>query len=275
MIFFEPSAQFQAALREAIRTMTQNGLSIWESNPGRFENIAGRPFSTYLPALAVDLQTPAFEHLLSVTRQTFGAIPGDSSLDQLELARFFFFQRLQGAVPCLDWEHPRRVARIAVAMGAEIGFSTGKLLDLYWGALFHDVGKLFTETLGNQLDRQGCYLPVVLAFIRTHAALGELFMDCVTPLFPLGKICAGQHQESIDGSGYPLGLCREQISTEGRLVNLADYYDATVTRTNWSMERVRDEEVDFYRQAGYTEDAELRVFLSVIAQYHSAWYPAN
>jgi len=267
--------QFQAALSEAIQCTTQCGLDLLAANPGRFANLAGQPFTRYLPNLALDLQTPAFQQLLSLTHQTFGGLPEPSGVESLELARFTFWHSIQAANDQLDWTHPLRVARNAVSIGSEMDWSHNRLLDLYWGALFHDVGKLFIEELEDRLTTQGYDQSIILALIRTHAAFGGLFMATMQPLFPLGALCAAQHQESVDGSGYPAGLTYKQISKEGIIVNLADGYDATVTRKDWSAEQVCREEQAFYRQAGYPDAPELCAFLAVILQYHAIWYPIS
>ena len=266
---------FQKALRQAIHSITEEGIAFVTGHPERFPNTTGKPFATYLPALARDLQTSDFQSLLGVTRQMFAGQPENCSPESLELARLRIFQILQDASTFTDWSHPARVARIAVAMGVELGWPQERLLHLYWGALLHDVGKIFVEELAYKLNKLGFDdSSIIFPIVRTHAELGGMFIQTAQFLFPCGGLCASQHQESMDGSGYPVGLSYPQIAKEGIITNLADGYDATVTRTGWSAAQVRQVEQEFYRTAGYPNAPELLALLSVIDQYHTLWYSA-
>ena len=188
-------ANFQKALRQAIHSITKKGIALSEGQPERFANISGRPFATYIPALAFDLQTTDFHTLLSITRQMFEGQAENCSLESLELARFNMFQTLQEAGDFTDWKHPIRVARIAVAIGSELGWPQDRLLNLYWGALLHDVGKIFVEELASQLNILGFDdSSIIFPFVRTHAVLGGIFINSAHFLFPSGELCASQHQ---------------------------------------------------------------------------------
>jgi HD-GYP domain-containing protein (c-di-GMP phosphodiesterase class II) len=266
---------FQAALSEARASTTQAGLALWAAQPERFAQLNGQRLASYLPALGQDLLTPAFERLLGLTRQTFGEPAALLEGESRELARFAFWQTLQRASAQLDWTHPQRAARTAALMAAELGWTPAEQLELYWGTLFHDVGKVFIEDLEARLDAQGCPGSTVLAFVRTHAAFGGLFMRTVTELFPLGAQCAGGHQESVDGSGYPAGLGYAQNPKAAILANLADGYDACVTRAGWSAQRVCQEEEAFFARAGLAGAPELGAFVKVVQRYHDSWYPVH
>jgi hypothetical protein len=264
-------ARLRWALREAIDSITGRGVALFAQNPDRLAGVPEKPFTAYLPALADDLQTPAFDHLLRVTRDWLGEkLSPSPTLAELELLRLQFWLIVQEASPVVDWSHPQRTARNAVAIAAELGWSAAAQVDLYWGALLHDVGKLFVEELAGCLAGQE--RQVILACIRVHAALGGLFMATAQPLFRLGFACAAQHQESIDGTGYPLGLTYAQISSAGVITGLADSYDAVVTRTGWTVEMVIREEQEIHRKAGYPDAPEWKAFFAVVQQYHPIWY---
>jgi HD-GYP domain-containing protein (c-di-GMP phosphodiesterase class II) len=263
------------AIQSAAVSVCRRGFDLLAESPERFQLMSGQAFNAYLPALAADLQTAELYDLLDQARawQRNLAIAASTPLSR-EAGRLVFWQCLQNAVPSLDWTHPQRVARISILVGAELGFSEPALEDLYWGALLHDVGKIFVEDFVNFIEKEG-FTFAVMPMMRTHAALGRLFMESVRPLFPLGALCAGQHQESVDGSGYPDGLSYEQLTVVGKIVNLADGYDATVTRVGWTLAEACEEAKRLYLLAGYGDAPVLQAFLRIVARYHSTWYGAE
>lgn len=269
----EKQQEFQAVLREAIESITLRGLDLTANEPARFQKIPNQPFLAYLPGLSADLQTPEFRKLLEVTSTLIGSFPDGARIEQKELLRFVFWQLLKEAAPLVDWEHPMRVARITAALGREVDLPETRLLELYWGGLLHDAGKVFIDDLARVLESRRTERHIILACIRTHAYLGSLFMKCTLPLFLLGETSASQHQESVDGSGYPLGLKYAQISREGILIGLADGYDATITRVHWSLDQVIEEDRTLFERAGVPDALERLAFITVARRYHSLWYP--
>ncbi|MDR2610470.1 MAG: HD domain-containing protein [Clostridiales Family XIII bacterium] len=100
-------------------------------------------------------------------------------------------------------------------------------------AALHDVGKIaISEEL---LQKPGKLTRGEFEIIKTHAALGVEILDRID--LPAGKrrlisharIIAGAHHEKWDGSGYPCGAYGNHIPLEGRLMAIADVYDALIS----------------------------------------------
>ena len=100
-------------------------------------------------------------------------------------------------------------------------------------AQLHDVGKIAISDL--VLNKPGKLSDDEFDLIKTHCNEGERIIDEIIRLtnddgFLLhAKRFAGYHHEKWDGSGYPHGLAGEAIPLEGRIMAIADVYDALVS----------------------------------------------
>ena len=269
---------FQHLLAASSRAITARGLALYAADPPKYNHLAALPFPAYIPALAVDLKTPAFIELLSLSHALFGESASGLDPHELETLRQLFYQCVWQTASMQTWfsqedGHASRVARIAAAIAGELGFSPWEIHEIQWGGLLHDIGKVFVGELFVALEAQGLASQVTLPFIRAHASLGGSFLESVLPLFPTALVCAAQHQESVDGSGYPDGLKYAQLTVEGQIANLADGYDATVTRLGWTADQVCADTQHMYTRAGHPDAPVLQAFLKTVDKYHSEWYP--
>lgn len=119
--------------------------------------------------------------------------------------------------------HQRHVAQLAHAIGAEMGLPAWQTEGIRIAGLVHDIGKLSVPI--EILNKMGRLTPVEVSIIRIHPATGyDILKDIEFP-WPIAEV-AHQHQERIDGSGYPQGLRGEEIKLEARIVSVADVVEA-------------------------------------------------
>jgi putative nucleotidyltransferase with HDIG domain len=121
-------------------------------------------------------------------------------------------------------EHSARVGALAREIGGEVGLDGADLEVLHWAGLLHDIGKLAVPE--EVLTKPGPLTAEEWATVRRHCAVGSDLLRAITPeLGPLADAVRAHH-ERWDGSGYPDGLVGEEIPVAGRIVAVADVYDA-------------------------------------------------
>ncbi len=119
--------------------------------------------------------------------------------------------------------HQRRVAEIAVAIGAELGFDSRRQEGLRVAGYLHDIGKI--NIPAEILSKPGKLSATEYQLVQGHAqASYDVLKDVEFP-WPVADV-ALQHHERIDGSGYPQGLKGDAIRVEARIVAVADVIEA-------------------------------------------------
>ncbi|AST00230.1 phosphohydrolase [Geobacillus thermocatenulatus] len=122
--------------------------------------------------------------------------------------------------------HSQRVARYALTIGKQLSLPNEQLDALYRSALLHDIGKIGVPDA--ILLKDGKLSDDEFAWIKKHPALGEAILREVRPIEPIEPLLAGirSHHERIDGKGYPDGLTGNDIPLFGKIIAVADAFDA-------------------------------------------------
>ena len=138
--------------------------------------------------------------------------------------------------------HERRVAELAVALGAELGLEPGRLEGLRLAALIHDIGKIAVPA--EILAKPGRLSEVEFSLIRQHARAGYEILAASEFDAPVAEIVL-LHHERLSGAGYPAGLAGGEILFEARILAVADTVEAMSShrpyRPALGMERALEE----------------------------------
>jgi HD-GYP domain-containing protein (c-di-GMP phosphodiesterase class II)/methylmalonyl-CoA mutase cobalamin-binding subunit len=150
------------------------------------------------------------------------------ALSELEIAQTETVRRLSMAVEFRDEDtgaHIERIGRLSTLLAEQIGMDQEFCEQLSHAAPLHDVGKVAIPDA--ILLKPGPLTPEERAIVETHAEEGHrLLRGSSSSILELATTIALSHQEKWDGTGYPRGLTGEAIPIEGRIVAIADVFDA-------------------------------------------------
>lgn len=159
--------------------------------------------------------------------------------------------------------HSQKVADLGMQIGRAMDLEPERLVQLYRGALMHDLGTLtIPEAI---LAKPGELDDAEWVVVKRHPELAyEWFagLEFVKPALDI-PYC---HHERWDGSGYPRGLLGEEIPLLGRIVAVADVWDALIHDRPWRKAWSRAIARDYIRQGAGTQfdPRVVAVFLSLV-----------
>ncbi len=119
--------------------------------------------------------------------------------------------------------HAIRVAELAMRVGERGSLGPERLRNVGLGALLHDIGKI--EIPDSILHCPGELTREAWQVMRTHAAIGAGLVHATASLTEVATVVRWHH-ERHDGSGYPDGLCGDEIPLDVAIISAADAWDA-------------------------------------------------
>ena len=121
--------------------------------------------------------------------------------------------------------HTVRVGEMSAILAEAIGLDADECELIRRAAPLHDTGKIGIPDA--VLLKRGKLTDEEFELVKSHTTLGVTILEGArSPVLHLAREIALTHHERWDGSGYPAGLAAEQIPISGRIVALADVFDA-------------------------------------------------
>ncbi|WP_448247299.1 response regulator [Thalassotalea agariperforans] len=186
--------------------------------------------------------------------------------EQLKQAHVDLVDRLGRAAEYKDTdtgEHIARMSQYSQILAIAYGMSEQYAELIRQAAPMHDIGKIGIPDA--VLLKPGKLTDEEFEQMKTHSIIGaKILENSESPLLQLAHLLAMEHHEKWDGTGYPNNLKAEEISIEGRIVAIADVFDALTSKRPYKEAWSVEEAFDFIeKQAGIHFDPELvRLFLA-------------
>jgi putative nucleotidyltransferase with HDIG domain len=120
--------------------------------------------------------------------------------------------------------HCVNVGILSVSIGVKLNFIRDDLIQLGAAGILHDIGKKKIPL--EVLDKQGKLTDEEYDLIKKHSVYGYNMLSNALEVSKVSKTAILQHHERCDGSGYPKGLVGDKITIFGRILAVADTYDA-------------------------------------------------
>jgi len=172
------------------------------------------------------------------------------SMEELRASRLEIVQRLGLASEYKDNEtglHVIRMSHFSRILGIAAGMNEREADDLLHAAPMHDVGKIGIPD--RILQKPGPLDADEWKIMQSHVTIGaEIIGEHAGGMLALARQIALTHHEKFDGSGYPNGLAGEAIPLAGRIVAIADVFDALTSVRPYKKAWTEEEAVDFLRE---------------------------
>lgn len=144
--------------------------------------------------------------------------------------------------------HIKRISHYSAEISRQLGLPPSLIEDIYHASPLHDVGKIGVPD--NVLLRPGKLSPEDWEIMKSHTVIGaRILSNSDSRLMQIAEQIALSHHERFDGSGYPRGLAGTRIPLVGRIVALADVFDALTSKRIYKPVYSNEYSFDYIKQA--------------------------
>ncbi len=120
--------------------------------------------------------------------------------------------------------HSVSVAGLMITFSRALGLDMDTIRQVAIGGLLHDIGKM--KTPNEILNKPGKLSDEEFSIMKSHVVHSRELLEGKPGITQASLDVAAQHHERVDGTGYPLGLAGDEISTVGQMSTIVDVYDA-------------------------------------------------
>lgn len=172
------------------------------------------------------------------------------NVNEVKKTRLQIVQRLGMASEYKDNEtgmHVIRMSHYSQTLALAFGYSSEQAEEILNAAPMHDVGKIGIPDF--IIQKPGKLSPEEWEIMKRHPEIGaEIIGDHHSTLLKLARSIAITHYEKFDGTGYPYQLKGENIPLEGRIIAIADVFDALTTVRPYKKAWEVDAAIEFLKQ---------------------------
>jgi putative two-component system response regulator len=194
--------------------------------------------------LHLELQEQNYSLEVRVAERTSALV---KRTEELEEARFEILERLARAAEFRDddtGQHTHRVGFLAGQLAEAMALPADEVELIRRAAPLHDLGKIGVPDA--VLLKQGRLNPAEYEVMKRHTVIGgSILSGSAVPLLAMGREIAISHHERWDGDGYPFGARAKGIPVSGRIVAVADVFDALTHgrpyKSAWSVDEASAE----------------------------------
>jgi putative two-component system response regulator len=168
--------------------------------------------------------------------------------------------------------HLVRIADYSAAIAEGLGLPEEEVAIIRYASPMHDVGKVILPD--NILKKKGKLVPEEEKLMRKHPEVGaDIFKNAKSPMMRACRTIALTHHERFDGSGYPQGLKGGEIPLYGRIVALADCFDAFTSQRSYKRAYNFEKSVSMVmeRAGGHFDPAVVTAFMRKKEEIRRIW----
>lgn len=166
------------------------------------------------------------------------------------------------------YSHPVNVAFISFVIGKWMNFCNSDLVDLVMAGFLHDIGKAkIRDSLLNKPDK---LTEIEMKSVWSHPTVAYKILEGFDELSKNVLLGVLTHHERMDGKGYPMQQKGEEINIFGRIIAIADTYDAITATKSYHAKSSPFKAVEEILECsfGYLDPAICQIFINNIINYY-------